>query len=60
MMSKAEFSNLVLFQYIYSIYVATTHLATIFYKKMLQVYKNRTGLPLLNSAFDVTEQKIIS
>ena len=50
MTSKAEFS---------SIYVATTHLATILYKKMEQMYKNRTGLSLLNSDFDVTDQKTI-
>ena len=49
----------VLFLYICSIYVATTHLATIFYNKMEQIYLNRTDLLLLNSAFDVTDQKII-
>ena len=38
--------------YICSIYVAITHLATIFYNKMEQI-------SLLNSAFDVTDQKII-
>ena len=30
------------------------------YKKMVQIYKNTTGLSLLNSAFDVTVQKIMS
>ena len=40
-MSKAEFSgeSPVLFLYICSIYVAITHVATIFYKKMDQIYK---------------------
>ena len=57
---KAEFSSEspVLCLDICSIYVATTHLATIFYKKMEQIYKNRTDLFLWNSAF-VTDQKII-
>ena len=41
------------------IYIAPAHLATIFYKKLEQIYKNRTGLSLLNAAFDVTDQKAI-
>ena len=59
--SKAEFSSESPDQFLYicSICVATTHLATIFYKKMEKIYKNRTGLSLLNSAYDVTDQKII-
>ena len=61
MMSKAECSSQTPDQllYIYSIYITPTHLATIFYKKMEQIYKNSTGLSLLNSAFDVTHQKTI-
>ena len=60
MTSKAEFSRVrAFFIYICSIYVATTYLATIFYKKMEQIYKKGTGLSLPNSAFDVTDQKII-
>ena len=62
MTSKAEFSSESPYQllYICSIHVATTHLATIFYKKMEQIHKNRTSLSLLNSAFsDVTNQKAI-
>ena len=57
MTSKAEFSSesLVLFLYIFSIYVAATHLATTFYKNM--EHKNRNRLSLLSSAFDVTHQK---
>ena len=42
-----------------SVYVATTHLATTFYKKMEHIYKNRAGLSLLNLVFDVTGQKTI-
>ena len=42
-----------------SVYIATTHLATIFYNKMEQIYKNTSGLLLLNSAFDVIDQKMI-
>ena len=40
MTSKAEVNSEspVLFLYICSIYVALTHLATIFYKKMEQIY----------------------
>ena len=44
--------------YICSIYVATTHLATISYKKMKQIYKNGTGLSPVSSAFDFTDNKI--
>ena len=57
MTSKAECSSESPDQllYICSIYVAPTHLATIFYKKMEQIYKIRTGLSPLNSAFDVTD-----
>ena len=59
MTSKAEFSSESPNQFLYicSIYVAPTHLATIFYKKMEQIHKNRTGFSLKNSAFDVTAQK---
>ena len=42
-----------------SVYVAKTHLATIFYNKMEQIYKNTSGLSLLNSAFEVINQKMI-
>ena len=45
---KAEFSSESL--YICSIYVTKTYPATIFYKKMEQIYKNRIGLLLLYSA----------
>ena len=46
--------------YVCSIYrVATTHLATTFYKKTEQIYKNRTDFSPLHSAFDVTDQKIM-
>ena len=57
--SKAEFSSErpALFIYICSIYVATTQLTTILYKKMEHLCKNRTGLSLLNTAFDVTDEK---
>ena len=55
MMSKAEFisENLILFLYICSIYVATTHLATTFYKIILfsghgpEYIMVVTSLPLL-------------
>ena len=61
MTSKAEFSweSSVQFPYICSVYVATTHLDSIFYEKMEQIFKNMIGLSLLNSAFDVTHQKIM-
>ena len=40
--------------------IATAHLAMIFYKKMEQIYKNRTiSVSLINSAFDIINQKII-
>ena len=57
MTSKVDFSSAspAMFLYIFSIYVATTQLATIFYKKMKQIYKYSNGLSLLNSAFDVNE-----
>ena len=56
MTSKAEFSSESPDQFLYIclIYVTTTQLTSIFYKKMEQIYKNRTDLSLLNSAFDVT------
>ena len=57
MTSKAEFSYSWSSFYICSICVAITHLATILYKKMKQIYKNRKGLSLLNSAFDLTVKK---
>ena len=59
--SKVEFSSESPDQFLYicSIYIAPTHLATIFYKEMEQIYKYRTDLSLLNSAFDVTGQKTI-
>ena len=43
-----------------SIYEVTTHLDTIlnFTKKMEQIYENRTGLSLLNPAFEITDQKV--
>ena len=46
MTSKAEFvsESPDQFLYICSIYVARTHLAPIFYEKMEQIYKNRSGL----------------
>ena len=49
---KAGFDreSVVQFLYIFSISVATTHLAIKFYKKMEKVNKNRAGLSLLNSA----------
>ena len=59
--SKAEFSSesAVLFLYTFLIYVATTHLATKFYKKWKRYIKKRAGLSLINSAFDVTDSKTI-
>ena len=59
MTSKAEFSGEsgVHFLYIFSIYVATTHLTTKFYKKMEEIYKNRSSLSLIDSAFAVTDPK---
>ena len=50
MTSKTAFrsESAVLLLYIFSIYVATTHLATIFYKKKEKIHKNRAGLSLLN------------
>ena len=35
-----------------------TSLATISYKEIEEIYKNRTGLSLINSAFEVMDQKI--
>ena len=64
MMSKFSSEIPVLFLYIYlyicSIYIAKTHFTTTLYKKMEQIYKNKNGLSLLNSAFDITDQKIIN
>ena len=59
--SKAEIrsESAVLFLYIFSIFVAATHLATKLYKKMEKIYKNVAGLSLVNSAFAVTDPKTI-
>ena len=39
---------------------ASLPFASIFYMKMEKIYKNMTGLSILNTAFAVSDQKIIS